>query len=66
MHWFLSNKNQQYNESASILSSKVLEICKLIPALRNEIIWDVRGPQGTARTRNTKDSVIYTFKNGSN
>lgn len=65
MHWFLLNKSQQYNESASILSSKVLEICKLIPALRNEIIWDVRGTQGTARTRNTKDSVIYTFKNGS-
>lgn len=50
-------------ESASILSSKVQEICTLIPALGNEIIWDTRGTQ--ARTSQTKDSVIYTFKNGS-
>lgn len=52
-------------QSASILSSKVQEICRLIPAFEREIIWDVRGSQGKARTRNTKDSVIYTFRNGS-
>lgn len=39
------------------------EICKLIPALQNEIIWDTRGT--AARTRNTKDSVVFTFRNGS-
>ena len=50
-------------QSASILSSKVQEICALIPALEKEIIWDTRGT--TARTSQTKDSVIYTFKNGS-
>ena len=42
-------------QSASILSSKVQEICRLIPAFEREIIWDVRGSQGKARTRNTKD-----------
>ena len=52
-------------QSASILSSKVQEICKLIPAFEKEIIWDVRGSKGSVRTRNTKDSVIYTFRNGS-
>lgn len=51
-------------ESASILSSKLTEICRLIPALEKEIIWDVR-KSNTARTRTTRDSVIYTFKNGS-
>ena len=50
-------------QSASILSSKVQEISTLIPALGDEIIWDTRGTQ--ARTSQTKDSVIYTFKNGS-
>ena len=40
------------------------EICRLIPALEKEIIWDVR-KSNTARTRTTRDSVIYTFKNGS-
>lgn len=57
-------------QSASILSSKVDEICRLIPALANEIIWDTRstnkkGNSTRARTRTTRDSVIYTFKNGS-
>lgn len=51
-------------QSASILSSKLTEICRLIPALEKEIIWDVR-KSNTARTRATRDSVIYTFKNGS-
>ena len=50
-------------QSAEILSGKVLEICKLIPAMEREIIWDTRGTR--ARTAQTKDSVIYTFKNGS-
>lgn len=50
-------------QSASILSSKVDEICRLIPAIEKEIIWDTRGTN--AKTRQTKDSVIYTFKNGS-
>lgn len=50
-------------QSAEILSGKVMEICKLIPAIEREIIWDTRGTR--ARTAQTKDSVIYTFKNGS-
>ena len=50
-------------QSASILAAKFGELCKLIPALQNEVIWDTRGT--AARTRNTKDSVIFTFKNGS-
>lgn len=50
-------------QSAEILSGKVLEICKLIPAIEREIIWDTRGTR--ARTAQTKDTVIYTFKNGS-
>ncbi len=56
-------------QSAGILSSKVDEICRLIPALANEIIWDTRTNNKKsitkARTRTTRDSVIYTFKNGS-
>ena len=39
-------------QSASILSSKVQEICRLIPALEKEIIWDTRGTM--ARTSQTK------------
>lgn len=50
-------------QSAEILSGKVMEICKYIPAMEREIIWDTRGTR--ARTTQTKDSVIYTFKNGS-
>lgn len=50
-------------QSASILSSKVDEICTLIPAMAKEIIWDARGTR--AITRQTKDSVKYTFKSGS-
>lgn len=45
------------------MSTKVQEICALIPAMSKEIIWDTRGT--TARTSQTKDTVIYTFKNGS-
>ena len=50
-------------QSAGILSSKVEEICRLIPALSKEIMWDTRGT--IAKTRQTKDSVVYTFFNGS-
>ena len=50
-------------QSAEIVSGKVQEICRLIPAIEREIIWDTRGTR--ARTAQTKDTVIYTFKNGS-
>ena len=50
-------------QSAEILKEKVNEICNLIPPLANEIIWDTRGTR--AETHQTKDSVKYTFKNGS-
>lgn len=50
-------------QSASILSSKMTEICTLIPALANEIVWDTRGK--IAKTSQSKDSVVYSFKNGS-
>lgn len=50
-------------QSAQILSSKMQEICQLIPALANEIMWDTRGK--IAQTSQTKDSVTYSFKNGS-
>lgn len=50
-------------QSASILSAKVNEICTLIPAMAKEIIWDTRGTR--QKTSQTKDTVIYTFKNGS-
>ena len=51
------------SQSASILSSKLAEICQLIPALANEIMWDTRGkPQQTTQSR---DQVSYVFKNGS-
>lgn len=51
-------------QSAEILRDKCLEICKLIPAIEREIVWDTRGTR--AQTRQTKDSVIYSFVNGSN
>ncbi len=50
-------------QSATILSDKVSEICTLIPAIEREIIWDTRGMR--QKTHQTKDTVIYTFKNGS-
>ena len=46
-------------QAALITISKVEEICKLIPALSKEIVWD-RGA-----TKKSKDSVKYVFKNGS-
>jgi hypothetical protein len=54
---------REYNESASILEAKVGEICDLIPAFEKEIIWDVRGTR--AKTKQSKDTVVYTFRNGS-
>ena len=50
-------------QSAQILQDKILEICKLIPAMSKEILWDTRGR--TETTRQTKDSVVYSFRNGS-
>lgn len=46
-------------QAALITISKVEEICKLIPALANEICQD----RGT--TKKSKDNVKYLFKNGS-
>lgn len=47
------------NQASSITISKIEEICKLIPALSREIIWD----KGV--TKHSKDNVRYVFKNGS-
>lgn len=52
-------------ESAGILSQKVSELCKLIPPLEKEIVWSNRESKGAQRTKQTKDSVAYTFRNGS-
>ena len=46
-------------QAASITMAKIQEICRLIPALANQINWD-RG-----QTRKSKDDVQYKFKNGS-
>ena len=46
-------------QAASITIAKIEEICKLIPALNNEINWD-RGV-----SKKSKDDVKYVFKNGS-
>ena len=46
-------------QAASITIAKVEEICRLIPALSNEINWN-RGA-----SKKSKDSVKYIFKNGS-
>ena len=46
-------------QAASITIAKITEICRLIPALQNEINWD-RGV-----STKSKDSVEYVFKNGS-
>lgn len=51
------------SQSASILAAKIEEICGLIPALAAEVIWDTRGK--IAKTTQSKDSVEYSFKNGS-
>lgn len=46
-------------QAASITIAKIEEICKLIPALGNEINW-ARGV-----SKKSKDDVNYVFKNGS-
>lgn len=46
-------------QAASITIQKVTEICKLIPALNNEINWN-RGV-----SKKSADDVQYIFKNGS-
>lgn len=46
-------------QAASITIAKIDEICRLIPALQNEIIWD-RGV-----STKSKDDVTYVFKNHS-
>lgn len=46
-------------QAASITIAKIEEICKLIPALSNEINW-TRGV-----SKKSKDDVSYVFKNGS-
>lgn len=46
-------------QAASITIAKIEEICKLIPALNNEINWN-RG-----QSKKNKDDVNYIFKNGS-
>ena len=37
----------------------------MIPAFSREIVWSNRGATGTERTKQTKDSVAFSFKNGS-
>ena len=46
-------------QAASITIAKIDEICRLIPALSQEIDWD-RG-----KSKKSKDDVQYIFKNGS-
>lgn len=46
-------------QAASITIAKIEEICKLIPALANEINW-ARG-----QSKKSKDNVKYIFKNDS-
>ena len=53
----------KHKESAMILQSKMQEICKLIPGLAREIVWDTRGT--LAKTSQSKDEVTYSFRNGS-
>ena len=61
--FFIMVKNQRFLikifEAASITIAKIEEICKLIPALSNEINW-ARGV-----SKKSKDDVKYTFKSGS-
>lgn len=52
-------------QSAGIVTQKVNEICRLIPAFSREIVWSNRGATGTERTKQTKDSVAFSFRNGS-
>lgn len=56
-HLFVTTGGKE--QAASITLAKVEEICKLIPALHNEIDWR-RG-----KTKHSKDDVKFIFKNGS-
>ena len=56
-HLFVTTGGKE--QAASITVAKIDEICKLIPALQNEINWE-RG-----KTKHSKDDVKYLFKNGS-
>lgn len=56
-HLFVTTGGKE--QAASITVAKIEEICKLIPALENEINWE-RGV-----TKKSKDNVEYVFKNGS-
>lgn len=56
-HLFVTTGGKE--QAASITIAKVDEICKLIPALQNEIDWS-RG-----QSKKSKDDVTYIFKNGS-
>ena len=56
-HLFVTTGGKE--QAASITIAKIEEICKLIPALNNEINWD-RGV-----SKKSKDNVNYVFKNGS-
>ena len=56
-HLFVTTGGKE--QAASITIAKIEEICKLIPALNNEINWD-RGV-----SKKSKDDVKYVFKNGS-
>ena len=56
-HLFVTTGGKE--QAASITVAKIEEICKLIPALENEINWE-RG-----MTKKSKDNVEYIFKNGS-
>ena len=56
-HLFVTTGGKE--QAASITIAKIDEICKLIPALNNEINWN-RGV-----SKKSKNDVKYIFKNGS-
>jgi hypothetical protein len=56
-HLFVTSGGKE--QGASILQSKVEELCRLIPSLGREIDW------GRGKTLTGKDKVRYVFKNGS-
>lgn len=59
LYIIIQNKLAKFIEHIAITIAKIEEICKLIPALANEIKWD-RG-----ETKKSKHDVKYVFKNGS-